>query len=51
MGDILVGVKAPNGNVLSDIIADGWGSIAKVSVDPQSGDIGNICRQETPEDT
>lgn len=51
MGEVLEGVKAPNGKILSGVIAKGWGSIAKVSVDQESGDIGNIERVETPEDT
>jgi hypothetical protein len=48
MGDILKGLEAPNGKVLEEIIADGWGSIAKVQVDKTTGDILNIERQETP---
>ena len=51
MGEVLLGVKAPNGKVKENVIAKGWGSIAKVSVDKTSGDIGNIEREETPEDT
>ena len=51
MGDVLEGVKAPNGKVLKGVIAYGWGSVARVSVDQKSGDIGDINRVETPEDT
>ena len=51
MGEILSGVKGPNGKVLEDCVAYGWGSIAKVKVDQDSGDIENIERIETPEDT
>ena len=44
MGDVLKGVEAPNGKVLDEIIADGWGSIAKVIVDQTTGDIQSIER-------
>jgi hypothetical protein len=50
MGDQLEGVMAPNGKVFNGLIAEGWGSVAKVKVNKKTGDIGHVFRQETVED-
>lgn len=50
MGDVLENVRAPNGKMYSEILANGWGSFAQVKVDKETGDIREILRMETAED-
>lgn len=50
MGKEIKNITAPNGKILSGIIAGGWGSIAQIAVDGDTGDIKNISRVPTKDD-
>ena len=42
MGKEIKNISAPNGSKISGVIPGGWGSIAQISVDGETGDIKNI---------
>lgn len=50
MGREIKNIIAPNGKKIKNITPSGWGSVAHISVDGESGDIKNIERVPTKED-
>jgi hypothetical protein len=50
MGREIKNLTAPNGSTVSNVIPGGWGSIAQISVDGETGDIKGIHRVPTSED-
>ena len=50
MGREIKNIVAPNGKNVTNITPGGWGSVAHIAVDGESGDIKNIERVPTKED-
>ena len=50
MGEEIKNITAPNGRKIEDTIARGWGSMAQISIDGNTGDVKDIKRLTTRED-
>lgn len=50
MGREIKNIVAPNGKKIENVNPGGWGSVAHIAVDGESGDIKNIERVPTKED-